>query len=1047
MALSLVSYSITPNTLTRPYGLLDPSPNVVSYSFSLAGGVANTVYNVEIGYEAVGQPFEVFRNIVSGISDASGNLSVTTAAASPASFLSAPALSVPGTYDAIMIVRDHLGTFVASFGLLVAANQTLTIPAWGTIQASIASQQPLYSPGTTAVTLSGSIGPTNLYQKPTSVSLQVSVGATVLPAQTITLTGSTAPFGFSTVVNIPAQTGLYYAYLTVGDDAPTAITGSGTSYSTRGPALVAQTTFTVGTVLPSDVTLSYPNTTIVRGADGGLTLASDGSSGHGGTKATSSGLPTGAAAYSVSCWVQPVAQSGTALAVGVLANVKGAYGLNVGAGAVSHLWGGGSNDLVYTTSTPFDGAWHHLVATWDGTTRVLYLDGATVAQDTPTGLSVAATPPLSFLTNGYRGGGQRPAIWSRALTGAEVAQLYSNDHVPQSGLVGYWPLVDNATTLATDVSGNGNTLACVGMQLGYDQPRQVKYRPRSSLLTTGAGQGAAAGASTGLPTTGAYSFATWLKLSATSNGTVLSWGASTPTAIGLRVASTAHGDTIDGLIANHCGFSLPFSQATLTTDTRWHRALVTFDGTTRTLYVDNNVITTDTPGAPAVASGAAIALATQGYLGWVQGAAIWNRALTLAEVALDYNGAKPRNGLVAAWDCDDGSGTTLADTLATTPLTISGGGFSRDVVWYTLLRPNLSVDAAGWNPATGTLQMLDDKHLAVAAIPDPLDLQGHHITVENLTGYPAGPLALTAVMTLISVSSYSNPLTLHLQGLNAVSVAAQASFGKQVQQTTTAQAALARQQRTLVTAQAALLRQTGVAVTALASLQASAPLLRSAQVTASLLGPLSAPDQALLTSGYVRLVGRLLDPAGHALARALLMVQPDLPAGAVLRDPTTVYLPQGATSSVTTAADGSFTLVLPLTSGSIPAGLIYLLHGPYGLRYRFSAPTWPATLGGGPLNAAWLTPPTRALTGAIADIGGNPLVAAAVQVRLLLPAQGALLPDGSLVVDRPLTALTDANGAWSVSVIAGPLAPTSTAPDGLPLKASIIAPYGIGLIL
>jgi hypothetical protein len=96
------------------------------------------------------------------------------------------------------------------------------------------------------------------------------------------------------------------------------------------------------------------------------------------------------------------------------------------------LYQGSWRILTSTATVPLN-EWHHLVATWDGATMRLYLDG--VADSATLANSTAMSPNTNNLTFGkaddstvasgyYKGALDEVAIWSRALHLEEVKQLY-----------------------------------------------------------------------------------------------------------------------------------------------------------------------------------------------------------------------------------------------------------------------------------------------------------------------------------------------------------------------------------------------------------------------------------------------------------------------------------------------------------------------------------------------------------------------------------------------------------------------------------------------
>ena len=77
------------------------------------------------------------------------------------------------------------------------------------------------------------------------------------------------------------------------------------------------------------------------------------------------------------------------------------------------------------------GAWHHLVVTYDGTTKRIYVDGSDVKDSTDgSGNYVGTTSDIKFGedigTANYDGLLDEIGFWSRALTSAEVTDLYNS---------------------------------------------------------------------------------------------------------------------------------------------------------------------------------------------------------------------------------------------------------------------------------------------------------------------------------------------------------------------------------------------------------------------------------------------------------------------------------------------------------------------------------------------------------------------------------------------------------------------------------------------
>ncbi|MFZ9697666.1 MAG: Ig-like domain-containing protein, partial [Ilumatobacteraceae bacterium] len=142
---------------------------------------------------------------------------------------------------------------------------------------------------------------------------------------------------------------------------------------------------------------------------------------------TIAGLPIGNSTYTQTAWFNASALGGR----GIIG--WGSYGssqrvtalrLFGDAGGFRHYWWGNDLDSGVTLNT---GRWYHVAATFDGTTRRIYLDGQMLVSDQPTGHNATAEKFAVGATNNF---GERfsgllddVAIYNRALTADEVAQL------------------------------------------------------------------------------------------------------------------------------------------------------------------------------------------------------------------------------------------------------------------------------------------------------------------------------------------------------------------------------------------------------------------------------------------------------------------------------------------------------------------------------------------------------------------------------------------------------------------------------------------------
>lgn len=112
------------------------------------------------------------------------------------------------------------------------------------------------------------------------------------------------------------------------------------------------------------------------------------------------------------------------------------------------------------------GVWHHVAATYDGTSWRLYLDGALDGtlnvgrppradsiQHAALGTALTSTGAAAGYFNGVL---DDVRIWNYARSQAEIQAAMNNElSLPQAGLLGYWKLNETSGTTANDSSGSG----------------------------------------------------------------------------------------------------------------------------------------------------------------------------------------------------------------------------------------------------------------------------------------------------------------------------------------------------------------------------------------------------------------------------------------------------------------------------------------------------------------------------------------------------------------------------------------------------------------
>ncbi|MEY3640414.1 MAG: hypothetical protein RLZZ199_219 [Actinomycetota bacterium] len=142
---------------------------------------------------------------------------------------------------------------------------------------------------------------------------------------------------------------------------------------------------------------------------------------------TVTGLPVGNGTYSVSAWfnASELGDKGI-VGWGNYWSTRRVIALRLmGTSGFRHYWWGADLDPVASLQT---GRWYHVVATFNGTTRAVYLDGSLLRSDTPGANNATATNFAVGKTFGneyFKGLLDEVAIYNRALTTSEIGVLAS----------------------------------------------------------------------------------------------------------------------------------------------------------------------------------------------------------------------------------------------------------------------------------------------------------------------------------------------------------------------------------------------------------------------------------------------------------------------------------------------------------------------------------------------------------------------------------------------------------------------------------------------
>ena len=372
----------------------------------------------------------------------------------------------------------------------------------------------------------------------------------------------------------------------------------------------------------------------------------------------------------------------------------------------------GSSVSTNTASAITDNNWHHVLVTSSGAsgTLTVYLDGSSLA--TASLGSVSATAPNQDLAIGGRvisGSVNSPidgkldevAIWDVALSSADATAIYNSgtpNNLKVSGsydtdrsgdLQGYWRFEENTGTSIADTSGNGNTATLTNgptfntdVPVAYTNNYSIELDSTDDYCDIGTGMRSTFDGAT------ASTVSLWFKTDSTlptgTNIEVLLQQESTAAGNNFLLAMRLKGSIAQFYFKNSAGSYALAESSTLSANT-WYHVVGVFDGssTTSTLYINGSSVDTNTSAGSALATSAAnsdciigaTALPSRYFGGHVDETAVWDVALSSADVTAIYNSGTP-NDLTASgsydtdrsgdlqgyWRFEENTGTSIADS-------------------------------------------------------------------------------------------------------------------------------------------------------------------------------------------------------------------------------------------------------------------------------------------------------------------------------------------------------------------------------------------------
>ena len=185
----------------------------------------------------------------------------------------------------------------------------------------------------------------------------------------------------------------------------------------------------------------------------------------------------------------------------------------------------GATDDFYSTANSglVDGTWHHAAAVYDGTDKIIYLDGVEIARNVNAhlGESIGRSGETRF---GYLGDGSEASsynslrngvyydgmltevrVWSVARSASEILANFNTClSGTEANLDIYYNFSETSGTTLTDLTGNGSDGTIDGTTWVNDNP---SFKQNTSGISAGADQTVCAGTNVTLTGSGASSYA------------------------------------------------------------------------------------------------------------------------------------------------------------------------------------------------------------------------------------------------------------------------------------------------------------------------------------------------------------------------------------------------------------------------------------------------------------------------------------------------------------------------------------------------------------
>ena len=340
----------------------------------------------------------------------------------------------------------------------------------------------------------------------------------------------------------------------------------------------------------------------------------------------------------------------------------------------------GSFNIVSSSGlTPNDGNWHHLLATYDGTTNTdglkLYVDGASPFTATASSTGIRSTSSAEATIGATSGGSawrfegniDEVAVWNSDQS-SNVASIYNGgepNDISSLSPLSWWRCGDGDTApiLSDNGSGGNDGTMTNFTTFSTDVPTASSFANTKSILLDGVDDYVDCGnAFTSLTS---FSVSAWFKSDDTSS--------SNQSIISSRINSIGASKGVDIFINNNQLYSRIYNNGAtevimaFTDTSSWHQVVLTYDGTTLEMYLDNVSKGTSTGAYSNSGANWLIGKWNNGsnfFNGNIDEVAVWNSAINISDVwngsgvPFDISSSNP----LSWWRCGDGdTAPTLTD--------------------------------------------------------------------------------------------------------------------------------------------------------------------------------------------------------------------------------------------------------------------------------------------------------------------------------------------------------------------------------------------------